>query len=117
MTVSMRVMSAGDGYRYLLRSVVIGDADHRISSPLTRYFVGEGTPIGQCTEDRFQDQLGDVVEREEHPEPAQRQPERLVLRPHGRRDPVGTERSHEPRRVQRPQPWGRCGRRAFGAHI
>jgi len=39
-TVSMRVMSAGDGYRYLLRTVVIGDADHRLSTPLTRYYAG-----------------------------------------------------------------------------
>ena len=46
-TVSMRVMSAGDGYRYLLRTVVIGDADHRLSTPLTRYYAGEGTPPGR----------------------------------------------------------------------
>lgn len=27
MTVSMRVMSAGDGYKYLLRTVAAGDGD------------------------------------------------------------------------------------------
>lgn len=28
MTVSMRMMSAGDGYKYLLRSCPAADADH-----------------------------------------------------------------------------------------
>jgi len=45
-TVSMRVMSAGDGYRYLLKSVAVGDGDRSLSSPLTRYYVEPGTPPG-----------------------------------------------------------------------
>lgn len=47
MTVSMRVMSAGDGYRYLLRSVALGDGDRPLSTPLTRYYNAEGTPLGR----------------------------------------------------------------------
>ena len=46
MTVSMRVMSAGDGYKYLLRTVVVGDGKRSLSTPLTRYYGGEGTPPG-----------------------------------------------------------------------
>ncbi|MDN5757562.1 MAG: relaxase domain-containing protein [Tomitella sp.] len=47
MTVSMRVMSAGDGYKYLLRSVAAADGDRSLSTPLTRYYAEEGTPPGQ----------------------------------------------------------------------
>ncbi|ROR95912.1 TrwC relaxase [Salana multivorans] len=47
MTVSMRVMSAGDGYRYLLRTVVAGHGDRSLSTPLTRYYAEAGTPPGQ----------------------------------------------------------------------
>lgn len=47
MTVSMRVMSAGDGYKYLLRTVAAGDGDRSLSTPLTRYFNAEGTPPGR----------------------------------------------------------------------
>lgn len=46
-TVSMRVMSAGDGYKYLLRTVAAGDGDRSLSTPLTRYYVEAGTPPGQ----------------------------------------------------------------------
>ncbi|MDF1488833.1 MobF family relaxase [Tessaracoccus caeni] len=46
-TVSMRVMSAGDGYKYLLRSVVTGDCDRSLSTPLTRYYAEAGTPPGR----------------------------------------------------------------------
>lgn len=46
-TVSMRVMSAGDGFRYLLRSVAVGDGDRSLSTPLTRYYSAEGTPPGR----------------------------------------------------------------------
>jgi len=42
----MRVMSAGDGYKYLLRSVAAGDGDRSLSTPLTRYYTEEGTPPG-----------------------------------------------------------------------
>ena len=44
MTVSMRVMSAGDGYKYLLRTVAAADGDRELSTPLTRYYVEAGTP-------------------------------------------------------------------------
>ena len=47
MTVSMRVMSAGDGYKYLLRSVAAADGDRSLSTPLTRYYTEEGTPPGR----------------------------------------------------------------------
>ncbi len=47
MTVSMRVMSAGDGYKYLLRTVATGDGDRILSTPLTRYYTQEGTPPGR----------------------------------------------------------------------
>ena len=46
-TVSMRVMSAGDGYKYLLRTVATGDVDRSLSTPLTRYYNAEGTPPGR----------------------------------------------------------------------
>ena len=38
MTVSMRKMSPGDGYKYLLRTVAAGDGDRSLSTPLTRYY-------------------------------------------------------------------------------
>lgn len=47
MTVSMRVMSAGDGFRYLLRTVVAGDGERSMSTPLTRYYSAKGTPAGR----------------------------------------------------------------------
>jgi conjugative relaxase-like TrwC/TraI family protein len=47
MTVSMRVMSAGDGYKYLLRTVVAGDATRSLTTPLTRYYSVKGTPPGR----------------------------------------------------------------------
>lgn len=43
MTVSMRVMSAGDGYKYLLRTVAAGDGDRSLSTPLTRYYAEQGS--------------------------------------------------------------------------
>lgn len=46
-TVSMRVMSAGDGYKYLLRTVAAGDGARPLSTPLTRYYTEVGTPPGQ----------------------------------------------------------------------
>ncbi|WP_143226336.1 MobF family relaxase [Actinomyces provencensis] len=46
MTVSMRVMTAGDGYKYLLRSVAAGDGDRSLSTPLTRYYAEAGNPPG-----------------------------------------------------------------------
>lgn len=46
-TVSMRRMTAGSGYRYLLRSVVVGDGNRAPSTPLTRYYSEVGTPPGR----------------------------------------------------------------------
>lgn len=48
MTVSMHVMSAGDGYKYLLRTVAAaGHGGRSLSTPLTRYYAEEGTPPGR----------------------------------------------------------------------
>ncbi|MGH2909081.1 MAG: MobF family relaxase, partial [Solirubrobacteraceae bacterium] len=47
MTVSMRRMSAGSGYQYLLRSVAAGDGQRAMSTPLTRYYSEVGTPPGR----------------------------------------------------------------------
>ena len=47
MTVSLRRMSAGRGYQYLLRSVVSGDGNRSLSTPLTRYYSEAGTPPGR----------------------------------------------------------------------
>jgi conjugative relaxase-like TrwC/TraI family protein len=46
-TVSMRKMSPGDGYRYLLRTVAAGDGNRSLSTPLTRYYAEVGTPPGR----------------------------------------------------------------------
>jgi conjugative relaxase-like TrwC/TraI family protein len=46
-TVSIRVMTAGQGYRYLLNSVVVGDGDRDSASALTRYYTEAGTPPGR----------------------------------------------------------------------
>jgi len=46
MTVSVRVMSVGDGYMYLLRTIAAADGDRSLSTPLTRYYTAEGTPPG-----------------------------------------------------------------------
>ncbi|WP_236757793.1 MobF family relaxase, partial [Aeromicrobium sp. PE09-221] len=39
-------MSAGSGYKYLLKSVVVGDGDRSLSTPLTRYYAEAGNPPG-----------------------------------------------------------------------
>ncbi|WP_258861441.1 relaxase domain-containing protein [Microbacterium sp. JB110] len=39
-------MSSGKGYEYLLHSVVAGDGDREMSSPLTRYYTESGCPPG-----------------------------------------------------------------------
>jgi conjugative relaxase-like TrwC/TraI family protein len=46
-TVSMRVMTPGDGYNYLLRSVAAGDGNRALSTPLTRYYSDVGAPPGR----------------------------------------------------------------------
>ncbi|TAM90290.1 MAG: TrwC relaxase, partial [Jatrophihabitans sp.] len=47
MTVSIRRLSLGAGYEYLLRSVARGDAAANAASPLTRYYTESGTPPGR----------------------------------------------------------------------
>ncbi|WP_238993619.1 MobF family relaxase [Nocardioides caldifontis] len=47
MTVSLRKMSPGDGYKYLLRTVAAGDGNRSLSTPLTRYYAEVGTPPGR----------------------------------------------------------------------
>lgn len=47
MTVSVRVMSARDGYKYSLRTVAASDGVRSLSTPLTRYYNAEGTPPGR----------------------------------------------------------------------
>jgi conjugative relaxase-like TrwC/TraI family protein len=42
----MRVMSAGDGYRYLLKTVVAADGNRDLTVPLARYYQEKGTPPG-----------------------------------------------------------------------
>ncbi|WP_415856033.1 MobF family relaxase, partial [Sinomonas sp. G460-2] len=39
-------MSAGEGYRYLLKTVAAGDGDRSLSTPLTRYYAEAGNPPG-----------------------------------------------------------------------
>lgn len=46
MVVSTRRMTAGSGYRYLLRTVAAGDGNRSMSTPLTRYYTETGTPPG-----------------------------------------------------------------------
>ena len=43
-TVSMRLVSAGDGVRYFFESVVAGDGDRDLATPLTRYYSEQGCP-------------------------------------------------------------------------
>lgn len=45
--MSMKVMSAGDGYKYLLKSVVAGDGNRSLSTPMTQYYTEAGTPPGR----------------------------------------------------------------------
>jgi hypothetical protein len=45
-TVSVRVMPAGDGYRYLLQSVAAGDGHRSLTQPLIAYYTDKGCPPG-----------------------------------------------------------------------
>lgn len=44
--MSIRVMSSGRGYEYLLKSVAAGDGDRDMGTPLTRYYTESGSPPG-----------------------------------------------------------------------
>src|SRR5207245_1116125 len=47
LTISIRRMSLGSGYKYLMESVARGDGVADQSSPLTRYYADSGTPPGR----------------------------------------------------------------------
>lgn len=47
MTVSIRRMTLGSGYRYLMESVARGDGTPGTRSPLTAYYTESGTPPGR----------------------------------------------------------------------
>ena len=44
--ISLRRMTLGSGYRYLMESVATGDGAVGTSSSLTRYYAESGTPPG-----------------------------------------------------------------------
>ncbi|WP_246846642.1 MobF family relaxase [Humibacter ginsenosidimutans] len=44
--MTIRVMSSGRGYGYLLQSVAAGDGDRDMGTPLTRYYTESGCPPG-----------------------------------------------------------------------
>ncbi|MFT4081388.1 MAG: MobF family relaxase [Nocardioides sp.] len=44
--MTIRVMSSGRGYEYLLKSVAAGDGDRDRGTPLTRYYTESGCPPG-----------------------------------------------------------------------
>ncbi len=44
--LTMRRLSLGKGYRYLMESIATGDGREQQSSPLTRYYAESGTPPG-----------------------------------------------------------------------
>nr|WP_277814820.1 MobF family relaxase [Flaviflexus huanghaiensis] len=61
-TISIRVMAAGDGYRYLLSSVVTGDGDRDTATALTRYYLESGTPPGTWIGSGLSGLSGDVAD-------------------------------------------------------
>ena len=44
--ISLRRMSLGSGYRYLMESVAVGDGAPETTSNLTAYYAESGTPPG-----------------------------------------------------------------------
>jgi hypothetical protein len=47
MTVSIRRMTLGSGYKYLMNSVAQSDGASQHASALTRYYAESGTPPGR----------------------------------------------------------------------
>lgn len=45
--LSIHRLTAGDGFRYLLRAVATGDVDRRMATPLTAYYTTSGYPAGR----------------------------------------------------------------------
>lgn len=54
-------MTAGEGYRYLMNSVVMGDGDRDAASALTRYYSEAGTPPGSWAGTGLRGLAGDVA--------------------------------------------------------
>jgi len=103
MTVSMRIMSAGTGYRYLLHSVAAGDGNRDLSTPLTRYYADAGCPPGRWlgagltalnTTDAQTVRVGDVV--------SELQLQRLIG--HGAHPVTGEQLGHPYYHYQPPNP-------------
>src|SRR5690625_560580 len=123
MTVSMRVMSAGDGYKYLLRTVAAGDGDRSLSTPLTRYYAEQGAPWGRKRTYVLTDERGtrdDSRDPEPHDhadhQPGHRRPEVAdgALSPHQRRsrgvgEGCGAAGGRLPRLCRIPRIRGRRG--------
>lgn len=65
----MRVMSAGQGFRYLLSSVAAGDGHRPLTTPLIAYYTEKGTPpgywLGTGVHSRLSGQTG-IREAERH---------------------------------------------------
>jgi conjugative relaxase-like TrwC/TraI family protein len=45
--LSIHRLTAGDGYKYLLRHIASGDVDRRMATPLTAYYTASGYPPGR----------------------------------------------------------------------
>ncbi|WP_432945832.1 MobF family relaxase [Kribbella sp. CA-253562] len=45
--LSIHRLSAGDGYKYLLKHIAAADVDRRMATPLTAYYVADGYPPGR----------------------------------------------------------------------
>ncbi|TCN30658.1 conjugative relaxase-like TrwC/TraI family protein [Kribbella orskensis] len=45
--LSIHRLTAGDGFRYLLKAVASGDVDRRMATPLTAYYTAAGYPAGR----------------------------------------------------------------------
>lgn len=65
MVVSLHKMTAGHGVDYLMSTVVVGDGDRDLGTPLTRYYTEAGTPpgtwLGRGLPDIGSDELGRVA--------------------------------------------------------
>ncbi len=45
--LSIHRLSAGDGYKYLIKHIATADVDRRMATPLTAYYVADGYPPGR----------------------------------------------------------------------
>nr|WP_238357230.1 MobF family relaxase [Kribbella italica] len=45
--MSIHRLSAGDGYKYLIKHIASADVDRRMATPLTAYYVADGYPPGR----------------------------------------------------------------------